>query len=127
MNVLPREQSAPFGDAVEEAVLEDASGSWEPGETAVISRFPAPFVGGTAPSTCPLKNVSNTPESLESCMEQMQLHVLRNACLLHTLYLLFPLESSWCHGLRTSTEGNGSVRRAGANPTRSREFNVSET
>ena len=48
VNVLPREQSAPFGDAVEEAVLEDASGSWEPGETAVISGFPAPFVGGTA-------------------------------------------------------------------------------
>ena len=49
-------------------------------------------------------------------MEQLQLHVLRNACPLHTLYLLFPLESSWCHGLRTSAGRNGTVRRAGANP-----------
>ena len=62
-NVLPREQSAPFGDVVKEAVLEDASGSWEPGEPAVISSFPTPVVGGTAPSTCPPKNVTNTPES----------------------------------------------------------------
>ena len=50
-NVLPREQSAPFGDVVNEAVLEDASGSWEPRETAVISSFPTPVVGGTATST----------------------------------------------------------------------------
>ena len=54
-------------------------------------------------------------------MEQLQLHVLRIACPLHNLYLLFPLESSWCHGLRTSAERNGTVRRAGANPRRSKE------
>ena len=53
-------------------------------------------------------------------MEQLQLHVLRNACPLHTRYLLFPLESSWCRGLRTSAGRNGTVRRAGANPRRSR-------
>ena len=57
-------------------------------------------------------------------MEQLQLHVLRNACPLHTLFLLFTLESSWCHGLRTSAGRNGTVRRAGANPRRSKEFNV---
>ena len=62
-NVLPREQSAPFGDVVKVAVLEDASFSWEPGQPAVISSFPTPVVGGTAPSTCPLKNVTNTLES----------------------------------------------------------------
>ena len=62
-NVLPREQSAPFGDVVEEAVLEDASGSWEPRELAVISSFPTPVVGGTVPSTCPLRNVTSAPES----------------------------------------------------------------
>ena len=48
---------------MKEAVLDDASGSWEPGEPAVISSFPTPVVGGTAPSTCPLKNVTNTLES----------------------------------------------------------------
>ena len=57
-------------------------------------------------------------------MEQLQLHVLRNACPLHTLYLLSPFKSSWCHGLRTLAGRNGTVRRAGANPRRSREFNV---
>ena len=62
-NVWPREQSAPLGDVVKEAVLEDAPGSWEPGETAVISSFPTPVVGGTAPSTCPLMNATNTLES----------------------------------------------------------------
>ena len=62
-NVLRREQSELFGDVVEEAVLADASGSWEPGEPAVISSFPTPVVGGAAPLTCPLKNVTNTPES----------------------------------------------------------------
>ena len=49
-------------------------------------------------------------------MEQLKLHVPRNARPLHTLYLSFPLESSWCHGLRTSTERSRTVRRAGANP-----------
>ena len=39
---------------------------------------------------------------------------------LHTLYLLFPLESSWCHGPCTSAERNATVRRAGANPRRSK-------
>ena len=29
----------------------------------MISSFPTPLVGGTAPSTCPLKNVTDTPES----------------------------------------------------------------
>ena len=62
-NVWPLEQSAPVGDVTKEAVLEDASGSWEPGETAVISNSLTPFVRGTAPSTCPLKNVTNTLES----------------------------------------------------------------
>ena len=62
-NVLPREQSAPFGDVVKEVVLEDASDPLEPGEPAVISSFPTPIVGGTAPSACPLKNVINTPDS----------------------------------------------------------------
>ena len=47
-NVLPSEQSTPSGDVVKVAVLEDASGPWEPGEPAVISRFPSPLVGGTA-------------------------------------------------------------------------------
>ena len=61
-NVLPSEQSTPSRDVVKVAVLEDASVPWEPGEPAVISCFPSPFVGGTAPSTCPLKNVTNTPE-----------------------------------------------------------------
>ena len=47
-----------------------------------------------------------------------------HACPMHTLYLLFPLKSSWCHGRRTSAGRNGTVRRAGANPRRSTEFNV---
>ena len=50
----PSEQSAPFGDAEKAVVLDDASGPWEPGELAVIS-------------TCPLKNVTNTPEGESVC------------------------------------------------------------
>ena len=53
-NVLPVNSRHLFGDA---------SGSWERGKRAVISSFPTSAVGGTAPSTCPLKTVTNTPES----------------------------------------------------------------
>ena len=102
----------------------------------MISSFPASAVGGTcgpavissfsaevtAPSPSPLRNVTSTPESTgESCGT---VQVQRNACPFHTLHWLFPLESSWCHGLRTSAERNVTVRRVGANPRRSREFNV---
>ena len=69
----------------------------------------------TVPSTYPLKNTTNTHGSSgESCMEQLQIHILRNASpfFLHSLHLLSPLESSWCHGIRRSTERNGTVRRA---------------
>ena len=62
---------------------------------------------------------------LESCTEQLQLHVLRSACPLHTLYLFCSLWSRvGVQGLRTSAGRSGTVRRAGANPRRSREFNV---
>ena len=90
---------------VKVAVLDDASGPWEPGEPAVIPSFPTPVVVGTAPSTCPLKNVTNTPES------SGELHgtitATRTACAAHV-----------------PAGRNGTVRRAGANPRRSREFNV---
>ena len=89
-NVLPREQSALFGDVVKEAELDDASRSWEPSEPclfssgygkasehAMLSSFPVSAVGGTsgpavtssfsavvtAPSPSPLRNVTSTPES----------------------------------------------------------------
>ena len=50
----PSEQSAPLCDAEKAVVLDDASGPWEPGELEVIS-------------TCPLKNVTNTPEGESVC------------------------------------------------------------
>ena len=123
-NVLPSEQSTPSGDVVQVAVLEDASGHWEPGEPAVISSFPSPVLCGTAPSTCPLKNVTNAPEL------SGELHgTITAARIAHRMssaqsVSFVPSESSWCHELRTSAEGKGTVRRAGANPRRSREFNV---
>ena len=94
-NVLPREQSAPFGEFKKEVLREAASGPREPSEPglfssgygkasehAVISSFPVSAVGGTsgpavissfsaevtAPSSSPLRNVTSTPESSgESC------------------------------------------------------------
>ena len=50
----PSEQSAPSRDAEKAVVLDDASGLREPGELAVIS-------------TCPHKNVTNTPEGERVC------------------------------------------------------------
>ena len=88
-NVLLREQSAPFGD-VEKKISGVHIGPWEPKEPglfssgygkatehAEISSFHVSAVGGTnepavtssfsaevtAPSPCPLRNVTSTPES----------------------------------------------------------------
>ena len=127
-NGLPRERSEPrfpaVGGTSESALMSSGSlrnTSNTPKSSgvshgtvtreSVTSSFSAEV---TVPSTC-----------LVSCMEQLQIHRLRNASpLLHSLYLLSPLESSWCQEIRTATERNGTVRRAGANPRRSREFNV---
>ena len=92
-NVLPREQSAPFGDVEKEVLLEATSCPWEPrepglfssgygkaSEHAVISSFLVSAVVGTsepavissfsaevtAPSPCPLRNVTSTESSGES-------------------------------------------------------------
>ena len=87
----------------------------------VISSFSAEV---TVPSTCPLNNATNTHGS------SGEWHGIITAT--HTAQRMssaipvpfVPLKSSWCHGLRTSTERNGSVRRAGANPKLSKEFYV---
>ena len=89
----------------------------------VISSFSAEV---TVPSTYPLKNATNTHGSSGELHGTITAaHTVRNASpLLHSLYLLSPLESSWCHGIRTSTKRNGTVRRAGASPKLSKEFYV---
>ena len=56
--------------------------------------------------------------------EWVRLHSIFEVCPLHPSYRLFPLESSWCHGLRTPAERNGTVRRAGAKSRRSKVLNV---
>ena len=91
-DLLPREQSAPFGVVEEEVSLAATTYSWEPKESglffsgygkasehAVISSSPVSAVGGaskpavisgfsaevTTPSPCPLRNLSSTPESYQ--------------------------------------------------------------
>ena len=89
-NVLPREQSAPFGVVEKEVSLAASTCPWEPkepglffsgygnaSELAVISSSPVSAVGGASkpvvissfsseismPSPCPLRNLTSTPES----------------------------------------------------------------
>ena len=145
-NVFPREQWAPFGD-VEKRISGVHIGPWEakqPGlfssgygkasEHAVISSFPVSAVGGTnepavtssfsaevtAPSPCPLRNVTGTPES--SGESPGTVTATRTAQRMSSAHLV-PFVPSGVGlvllSLCTSAERNGTVRRAGANPRRS--------
>ena len=137
-NVLPREQSElclpAVGGTSESALLSSGSlrnASNTPESSgvshgtgtreSVTSSFPAEV---TVPSTCPLKNTTNTHGLFG------ELHGTITAT--HTAQRMFsalpvsfvPFGVELVHGIRTSTERNATVRRAGANPRHSREFNV---